>query len=1257
MEVDETPETTEQVSRPVNLETDFGPIEIPPAPESVASYEVNGPRLMISKIVNENFKSYAGVQTLGPFHKSFTSIVGPNGSGKSNVIDSMLFVFGFRANKIRSKKISVLIHDSENHKNLDFCTVGVHFQKIIDTGDGENDYTVVPGSEFVVSRTAHRDNSSYYTVDGKRKTYKEVATILRRSGIDLDHNRFLILQGEVEQIAMMKPKGQNENDDGMLEFLEDIIGSNRFKEPIEILAKRVETLNELRGEKLNRVKAVEKEKDDLEGSKNEAVEYLSMENEIVHLKNKIYQKYVMECSENEKKAQEEYDKIYEGMKEVNDKMKVITDAKKEKETACKKIVKDFEKLTKDVEETKEKFADFEKQDVKCREDLKHAKGKTKKLDKTLEQEKKRVEELTLMPSELEKTITDHKKKLEKLEGDKKIEEDKLAAVMESLKTETKGLQEEKDKKETELLELQKSVNETKSTLNIAQSELDIYLSNQQSETSKLKEMQKNQHKAESTLKDRKSEAANLVKNIPEMEKLLQKAKSDLETAVDRDSKLSEQLRSLRAKVEEARSSMQAARSKGKVIDSLMALKKSGQMPGLYGRLGDLGAIDMKYDVAISTACGALDHIVVDTVTSAQKCVEYLKKNNIGAATFICLEKMERWKEHTKRKIQTPETVPRLFDLVKTKEEKILPAFYFALRDTLVANDLDQATRIAYGKTRYRVVTLQGQLLDQSGTMSGGGKTVCRGRMGSSIASEVDPKELNNMENSLEKVTADAQQSRANKEKLEDVIQQNQKDLSFMKHKLQKCEMEITALEEQIKSLTSQIKEQEGKVKAAAPDEKQLKDLETKVNQYRKDFDKANGAASKVEAEVQKLHKQIMDIGGTKMKAAQSCVDAVNNKIDTVTGQITKAQVGIKTAGRNLKKAEEKVKTAEEDIEENKNKITELQAQLETLENEATTVLKAYKDAQDKMKESEVVLNGVQSEIGKLEQEENDLQKDVVDVRHELERIEGIVKSNKLKVKHWRKEMSGLSLTPIDGKEVGELTELTPESLTDIDKEGVQYEITVLEEKLAQMKPNMAAIAEYRKKEELYLQRVGELDKITDLRDQQRKYFEELRKQRLDEFMAGFSVITNKLKEMYQMITLGGDAELELVDSLDPFSEGIVFSVRPPKKSWKNISNLSGGEKTLSSLALVFALHHYKPTPLYVMDEIDAALDFKNVSIVANYIKERTRNAQFIIISLRNNMFELADRLVGIYKTDNCTKSVTVNPNNLILPLQEVNANS
>jgi len=205
-----------------------------------------------------------------------------------------------------------------------------------------------------------------------------------------------------------------------------------------------------------------------------------------------------------------------------------------------------------------------------------------------------------------------------------------------------------------------------------------------------------------------------------------------------------------------------------------------------------------------------------------------------------------------------------------------------------------------------------------------------------------------------------------------------------------------------------------------------------------------------------------------------------------------------------------------------------------------------------------------------------------------------------------------------------------------------------------MTPNLGAIAEYRTREAEWRGRLKEFDDVTGERDAQRRTYETLRKQRLDEFMAGFRIIGMRLKEMYQMITLGGDAELELLDSLDPFSEGIVFSVRPPKKSWKHIANLSGGEKTLASLALVFALHHYKPTPLYVMDEIDAALDFRNVSIVGNYIKERTRNAQFIIISLRNNMFELADRLVGIYKTNDCTKSVAINPSAFTMPMARVN---
>lgn len=166
-------------------------------------------------------------------------------------------------------------------------------------------------------------------------------------------------------------------------------------------------------------------------------------------------------------------------------------------------------------------------------------------------------------------------------------------------------------------------------------------------------------------------------------------------------------------------------------------------------------------------------------------------------------------------------------------------------------------------------------------------------------------------------------------------------------------------------------------------------------------------------------------------------------------------------------------------------------------------------------------------------------------------------------------------------------------------------------------------------------------------------FETVKNKRYSEFIEGFNIISSRLKSLFQLISGGGDADLELVDSLDPFNEGINFSVRPFKKTWKQIQNLSGGEKTLSSLSLIFALHYYKPSPLYVLDEIDAALDIKNVSIIGHFVKNRASDSQFLIISLRSQMFELANKLVGIYKTFDITKSLTFSPEDNEKKEQEV----
>ena len=315
-------------------------VYIPPPPPPALTFDSDKPRLIITHIENENFKSYLGKQTLGPFQKSFTSIVGPNGSGKSNVIDSMLFVFGYRAQKIRSKKISVLIHNSEGNQEISSCTVRVFFQEIIDKkkeGDDDDDFDVVPDSRFSVARTASRDNSSYYQIDGKRAQFKEVAKLLREKGIDLDHNRFLILQGEVEQIALMKPKAAGEHDTGMLEFLEDIIGSSRFQEPIELLKNAHGALDDQRTEKLNRVKLVEKEKDELEGPRNAALDYLRLDNQIVTKKNTIYQFYKLRAQQKIEEVEVHKKEYEEKCKEVLEKVDKITEEKKTREEQVKEM--------------------------------------------------------------------------------------------------------------------------------------------------------------------------------------------------------------------------------------------------------------------------------------------------------------------------------------------------------------------------------------------------------------------------------------------------------------------------------------------------------------------------------------------------------------------------------------------------------------------------------------------------------------------------------------------------------------------------------------------------------------------------------------------------------------------------------------------------------------------------------------------------------------------------------------------------------
>lgn len=683
-----------------------------------------------------------------------------------------------------------------------------------------------------------------------------------------------------------------------------------------------------------------------------------------------------------------------------------------------------------------------------------------------------------------------------------------------------------------------------------------------------------------------------------------------------------------------------------------------------------------------------------------------------------------------RPINTPQNTPRLFDLIKMKDQKYKPAFYYALENTLVAKNLDQAVSIAYvnGKAQWRVVSLDGELIDSSGTMTGGGTTKKRGGMSSTIMEDVTEKEVMDREkimkesiNKYKEVTKQLQQLEERIENYSNRLQEYELKINKENANFQSLKKEYPLLEERLKELSKHT--------SLSDEDKNTKSkLLAKLKEQEADYNKKKFETEKLEKELDKYKEQIKNAGGPEMKKAKTNLQKTTEELDNTREELSKNKFTLTNSKKIVENSKKESEKALKEAEKLKEQINNLKSEFKTLEEQAIKVQKQYEETQKIWDEKDKQLKEMTSEHNKINSQLTKLRKTEVDIKNELEDQARVLKLEKTRIDNYQQKIingekkyqklvddyqptedntneSGKENNKEnnegdkennkenndgkdgnDGKENNEmeidneneneenkdgmeeddnndnneknknkddenvikikkLHLLSEDELEKINLDDLQYEIAKVDEEREKLKKdvNMDSINAYREKNRDYLSKLKDLEDVTNERNKCRSTYEDLRKQRLDCFMKGFSTITLSLKEMYQMITLGGDAELELIDSLDPFSEGVVFSVRPPKKSWKNISNLSGGEKTLSSLALVFALHHYKPTPLYVMDEIDAALDFRNVSIVANYIKERTKDAQFIIISLRNNMFELADRLVGIYKTNNVTKSVTIDP--------------
>lgn len=1199
-------------------------------------------------------------------------MVGPNGSGKSNVIDSLLFVFGFRASKLRQSKIASLIHTSDAHPNLEYCSVQIHFHAVVDYPTRKSE--IVPNSELVVSRKAFRNNSSKYYINGVESNYKEITKLLRDKGIDVDHKRFLILQGEVESIAQMKPKAEMDGDDGLLEYLEDIIGTSEYKRVLNESIAKLEDLNEECSSKSSRVDHVKNEINKLEEKKNETLRVLRAENRLASKKSVYYQIKIANL--------ENVIKINQGaLKDQHEKLE-------SQQASTIGYQKDMAELNESLKSTTGELANLKKQLTSCNKTLakgeiakvqaeeksKHNNTKRKKLAKTISSSTHLINEAKAWITNYTDESNDIDAKLRDLEVKLTEKTAELTQVQNNLKGKTEGITIKIQAAEIKLEPWRQKIQQKESEIAVAQSQIDLIVEKQMA--------------SKEALKTEKARIEEIVLTGQTIEKAVNKLQAELKHVSDQIklghddcehasvslSEMKENLENIRQKVTTARDQFQATKSQGVVLTSLMELSATGKLSEtFYGRLGSLGTIDPIYDVAISSACPNLDNLVVQTVETGQQCIEHLRRNNLGRAKFILLDKLPDYEQamHSPRELP-PEGVPRLFDLINVKDQRLLPAFYSVLGDTLVAENADQARRIAYSGRRWRVVSLQGMLIDKSGTMSGGGR-VLRGKMASELVESVSLGEVNTLEQELH----DAE---SNYSLAESTFHKMQRQLTDLKDRKPQIELELSKLGMEIDTMSlllddaqKQYKEHSHEVKASAMvREKKLNQVVKQQDFLKAELEKLQSHTTSLEAEIQTLQNQIMDIGGVQLRFIKSEVDSINSQCEILNSRqqqgvmerlkreaaAKKHQFVLQAAEKELEAVENQFKSAEMDLSERASMLDSFQKEIDQL----TIEIEEKEEVVDRLKTQQAEKRGSMNKLISSE----------IEINNMIEQIESILSESTHKLDSYTLKKRNLHLNDIeqlvtelrvkqkacsnsnkdndedepdtleDDTQYIKLVDYTKDELKDFNEQSLKQEIARLSEFLnTHQDADTQVIEDYKRRLVEHHSRHTELTSSIVTRDEMRDYYETIRRKRLDEFMAGFNRISMTLKEMYQMLTMGGNAELELVDSLDPFSEGILFSVMPPKKSWKAITNLSGGEKTLSSLALVFALHDFKPTPLYVMDEIDAALDFRNVSIIANYIKERTRNGQFIVISLRNDMFELANQLVGIYKVNNGTRSIAL----------------
>ncbi len=1184
----------------------------------------------IEKLVCKGFKSFGRETVSIKLNPGFTCIVGPNGSGKSNVVDAILFVLGqLSAKTLRANVFSDLLYSPPKPNmppKAKSAMVELHF-------NNKDRKLQIDADRVVIERELDDSGKSVCRVNGKVVTRTAVLDVLGAIGVD-PNGYNLVLQGEIAQMVKVSPTERRK-------LIEEIAGISAYDEQKERALKKLTESESNLGKVEMQLQERRRHLEKLEEEMSDARRYQNLNKQIRRHRVDILawsaikgRSRIETINETLAQRAEEAESLVKELVEVETGIKTT-------DTEIEKIDYDIDQITGgDSTRVSEQYGIVSAAVTHVKGDLERAKAE---YDRVSTERASLQEDLETTQDEIshnEQVMTDKNKELASLEKEMagttaeiiRLEEMAERAQVAYYET-TLRLQDLNN----QMRQLDEGVSEVRSTIKSDNRELGLAYEEVRDATESLEKADVEIAQLKETIPGKRVEveqSEGLEQKKQRETDSLNERLTTLDAEVEESAKIVSQTREELIKVQARQDALKEAEDaflkRRRAIATILELRDAGAINGIHGTVAELGTIDPDYSIALEIAGGnRLSYIVVENEQVATECVNVLKSEKIGRASFIPLDKI---------KSSAPGKLPKddgvidfALNLVKF-DPKMRPAFEFVFSDTIVTEDFETAKRLGF--RGQRAVSLDGDLIERSGLMTGGFFQ----QIASGLSLQVEDsspalierlkgleeiltnllsrqsslrKERTELEKEVQELSKTNYRVRIELEKFEERFEELKSKSAILQERIDKASLTINALETQVKELQERDEEltvQRERVRAQRDEanetlvtsdanrlNQEIKDLKEVQEQY-------NRQREKLQGEITSLRVALDERLGPRAIEIESKLQSQDAIIPGLEEEVKRLEMGLSEREKEFEKLREERERIDEAVKDKRVRQLELKEDLRNLRLRHEEIREAQ--------------TSNEKAVYRLQTEQNRLETDIVGFVAELNSIANAQEA----VEEREKERE------LTYKEIEELEE----------------KIKEVERELEAMGPvNLKSLTDYDAEKERYEEIVDKKTRLEEERKEILAFMEELEAEKTQKFLTVYNEIADNFSTVFAKLSPDGEANLMLENPEHPLMGGITVRSKPRGKELVTLDAMSGGEKTLTGLALIFAIQMYSPASFYIFDEIDAALDNVNAHNVALLISEMSKNSQFVVVSLRDTTVRKADLLVGIANQDGISKIVSV----------------